>query len=141
MSRLNVITLTAGGVAATLLILCLLSSGQRYAQVPDGPHKLSEVPHIARNLGLHVRSDTCDDTPSDRLVISEQPLSWERVSDLRFADLDHPCWLGTVAVCAPRRAYAHYEGSNGATVWGNTLVIGDRDLIERLTGSSPKKAG
>jgi hypothetical protein len=67
-----------------------------------------------------------------RLVISDTPLTWERVNSLVIGRRQQSDWVGTVAVMLQVREFPPM--SDPMTPWGNFLLYGDPALIQRLTG-------
>jgi hypothetical protein len=133
-------------VGALALCMVVLAGGLRLHDVePDvpGPRSLKEVAQIANELGLYYRSDIYarpfDDSVYYRLVVSDRPLTFERVNELRF-NRGEPCWGGTVAVTLDRaHGYDEYFASAAEEFpgwvarWGDFFLFGDPALIRRLT--------
>lgn len=101
------------------------------------PDSLAEVVEQAELQGLYWRSDAADGSLQYRLVVSDRPLDFERVNNLRFGMPFDSCWDGIVAISYPSRAWAIEfrlcEPSRSAR-WGKMFVFGDPAIIERLTG-------
>src|SRR5438045_1199620 len=99
---------------------------------PSSPRQMEEVITIAQNLGLHYRGDRKDGQSQTRLLVSESPLSWERVNCLYIGRGEHTDWLGTVSVMQGVKEFPPL--STHMTAWGNFLLYGDPALIKKLTG-------
>jgi hypothetical protein len=103
---------------------------------PSGPQTMREVIAIVQKLGLHYRSDRSDSLIDYRLVVSESPLTLERVNVVAiFRPPDHPDWTGTVAVYRKGHGIVMdvLPESDTLVAWGEFLLYGDRSLIKRLT--------
>src|SRR5690349_15936242 len=89
----------------------LLYGGRAWSPpTPDGPATLAEVARLAEHVGLYARSDRCDGTVLNRLIVSDRPVSFRHAANLRFNNPRHPCWSGLVAVCYPWQSLAqNYE--------------------------------
>jgi hypothetical protein len=124
----------AGFVPAAMLLFVF--SGARNRQ-PPGPCTLQEVAAIADKLGLHHRSDELSGKVYYRLVVSDQPTTFDSVNRVRFGDLDHPCWRGTVAVSTPWRGFERYRHPAHGVVWGEFFLYGDPGVIRRLMSACP----
>jgi hypothetical protein len=126
------LTLCAGVGLVALLALAQL---RRSDNPPSpGPRTLRDARPIVEGLGLYCRSDRPDGCLDNRLVVSERPLTADRANFLRLSNPQHPCWLGTVALCSPARAYAFHLAPEGTAIWGGLFVIGDPALVRKLVG-------
>jgi hypothetical protein len=143
--KLGIRVLLGGALALGLLVLaCGLRLDDVERDVP-GPRTLTEVAQIAAELGLYYRSDI-PDQPFDesvlgRLIVSERPLPFKRVRELRFKPGDQR-WNGTVAVTWDlSHGYDIFADSiaeefrGWVARWGDFFLFGDPALIRRLTGS------
>jgi hypothetical protein len=102
-----------------------------------GPRTVDEAAAVAEALGLYWATGDHGGVMRHHLVVSEMPLTRERVGNLRINDPTHPCWAGTVELCDPwRTMMANYDPAC-SLVWGELFVYGDPHLISRLTGRSP----
>jgi len=119
----------AGGILLEIIAFaCGLMGGP-----PAGPQSLREVAQIAADMGLHHDSPRRSVVDDYSLVVSDRPLTWERVNELRFNSPEHPGWRGTVAVCYPAdRFMANYD-PEFSIVWGKMFVYGDPHIMRRLT--------
>ena len=118
--------LLVGLGSVTVALFLVLWHATRLA--PDTvapPQSLQDVALRADVLGLHHRSDVLSGKVGDRLVVSDQALTFDRVSALRFGEIAHPCWQGTVAACVPWRSYLNYAHPDHGVVWGRTFLFGD----------------
>jgi hypothetical protein len=138
--------LLVGLGSVTVALFLVLWHATRLA--PDTvapPQSLQDVALRADVLGLHHRSDVLSGKVGDRLVVSDQALTFDRVSALRFGEIAHPCWQGTVAACVPWRSYLNYAHPDHGVVWGRTFLFGDPAIIRALTSAKPvpgkEKAG
>jgi hypothetical protein len=125
-------------VAVAVALLGVL--GHRWARPSRGPRTLEEVARLAESLSLEWRSDREDGGISQRLVISEKPLTQARANLLCFGDPTLPCWRGTVAASTPWVVYSDHLGSGHAVVWGEVLLFGDPALIRKLTARPAEAA-
>ena len=107
---------------------------------PRGPATLEEVVEQADRIGLYSAGDPPGGAVGCRLVVSEFPLDAERACDVRMGAQAHPRWIGTVAVCTPSRAYLPNYVAGRTVIWGDLFVIGDPEVIRRLTGLDPSQA-
>jgi hypothetical protein len=126
-----------GCVAATTLLLALCHSLSPGRNAPAGPKSLHEAAQIANALGLHHRSDIFNGEVTCRLIISTTPLTFERANCMHIGDPDHPCWHGTVAVCAAWKDYRYLADPDHGVVWGEVFLYGDPALIRLLTAAAP----
>jgi hypothetical protein len=111
--------------------------GWREQVRPRGPATLEEVVEQADRLGLYTAGDRQGGAIGCRLVVSEFPVSVVRACDLRMGVPSHPCWISTVAVCRPWRSFLPNYVAGRTVIWGDLLVIGDPEVIRRLTGLDP----
>jgi hypothetical protein len=111
------------------------------SSLPAGRQTMEEVVAIAQDFGLHCRSDRYDGVVGARLLVSESPLSLERITLLTFCRApEHPDWNGTVAVYRTKHSGSHINYPYTDSVpWGSFLLYGDPALIKRLTsqGNEP----
>jgi hypothetical protein len=139
--RLGIGVTSSGGLVLLMLALACWRSSDAVPDVP-GPRTLTEVAKAARELGLYYFSDRPDGRfeggISKRLVLSDRPLNYQRVTSLRF-DAGHRCWDGTVAVTLdPFHGYDDYfdstdgQSPSGVARWGDLFLLGDPALIRRL---------
>ena len=130
--------LSPARVTAAVVALLTLAYALRSTTQPgsSAPQTVDDMIRIAEELGLHHRSDCQSGSVSDRLVISDQPLTFER-ANLVWGDLDHPCWTGTVAACTPWRGYTAYCDGEHGVVFGRVFLYGDPALIRRLIAGQP----
>jgi hypothetical protein len=128
--------LAIGGCGALALLL-LAYSGVWNRDQPPGPRTLQEVAAIAERLGLHHRSDVYSGDIQSRLVVADQPTTFEGVNRGHFGEPDHPCWRGMVAVCTPCKAYLRYTDPDHGVVWGDVFLYGDPALIRKLIAAHP----
>jgi hypothetical protein len=127
------LTVVLSGIAVCLLSLFIYRGGE---QAPD---TLAEIQRLALQRGLHCRSATLDGSLGYRLIVSEQPLSFERVNGLRFGMPFDRCWEGTVAVSYPSRSWAiefRLSEPGRAARWGRLFLFGDPAVIRKLIGQS-----
>jgi hypothetical protein len=129
--------LPIAGVSAAVLLAFWYSHSPGRKAPPLGPKSLHEAGQIARNLGLHCRSDALDGAVLIRLVISSNPLTYERANELHFGNPGHPCWRDTVAASTPRDAYPYLADDVHGVVWGEVFLYGDPVLIQKLTAAEP----
>lgn len=130
-------------VGAGLLVLLAISQ-MRTRETPaaaPGPNSLAEAVPIAEAHGLYARSDRTDGKLTERLVVSERPLSAYRANSLYAGNLDHPCWAGTVAVSLMSTGFERCCDSGHYARWGRLIVFGDPVLVRRLTGTDPAPGG
>jgi hypothetical protein len=99
---------------------------------PSNPRQIEEVLAIAQNLGLHCRGDRQDGQIQMRLLVSDSPLTWERVGQLYMGRGEHTDWVGTVSVMQGVKKFPPMAAN--MTPWGNFLLYGDPALIRKLTG-------
>ena len=104
---------------------------------PNGPRTLHEVVEIARQLGLYSTGDLEGGKINHRLLVTEYPLGQARFRDFRLRDLSDPCWIGVVDVRLKWREMMPNYSPGRTVVWGELFVIGDPELIRRLTGLDP----
>jgi hypothetical protein len=124
--------------AAALVVFALYRAGYLAEHTrPPGPRDLEEVGRIAQALGLHCRTDVRDGSYGCRLIVSEEPLSFERANQRQFGEIDHPSWRGTVAACVPPRAYRDYVHPEHGVHWGDVFLFGDPAVIRKLTTYTP----
>jgi hypothetical protein len=103
------------------------------ATTRGGPETMEEVIANAEQLGLHWRRDGPDYcTYSNRVIVSELPLSQDRCSLLVVSTSDLSDWTGKVAVYRAD-LFAVFE-SDHPTFWGSMVLYGDPALIKKLTG-------
>jgi hypothetical protein len=105
------------------------SGGRRSA-----PRDIKGVKEIAQKLGLHCRADQENGRVFQRLLISEAPLTRERVNALFVGSQVSADWLGTVAVFRSLEGVGQTPEQD-MTVWGKFLLYGDPSLVKRLTES------
>jgi hypothetical protein len=119
------------GVALEVVLLVSWRAGNP-API-EGPTALEEVQSLAQRQGLYARSDHTNGVLTNRLVVSDRPLTLHEAASIRFGDMRHPSWAGVVAVCYPARNYlVHHEPEN-TVLWGKMFLIGDHEVIRRLT--------
>ena len=99
-----------------------------------GPESIQEVIRVVEHMGLYWRSDRVDGIVSDRLVVSERPVTCARANDVRFGAPEHRCWHGTIAVCYPAKQILSNYDPVCSAVWGQTMLYADPGLIRKLTG-------
>jgi hypothetical protein len=127
-------TVSATGIGLVLELVLLHYWPMMSSATPAGPETMQEVVRVAEEKGLYFCSDRRDGEIANRLVISDRPLTCQRANFVRFNAPDHPCWIGTVALCYPwRNNMANYDPECSA-VWGEMFVYGDPEIIRRLTG-------
>jgi hypothetical protein len=121
-------------VFAGCVLIAMLAVAHR-SRIVRGPDTLAAAAQAARTKGLWCRSDTPNGAVKNRLIISEQPLAFERVNSLYLGMPHHACWKGIVAVYAERSWTFAYSisGVARATPWGELFVIGDPVLVQKLT--------
>jgi hypothetical protein len=83
------------------------------------PVTLEEAAERAEQLGLFCLTDSLAGIPSGCIVVSETPLTPERVSDSRMNNPNHPCWAGTVAVYHSWRFMKDNYDPTCSVAWGN----------------------
>jgi hypothetical protein len=139
--KLGAVVFMGGGLG--LLLLAMV--GWRTDPVPArvaGPQTLTEVAQVATQLGLYYRSERPDGRfdggVARRLVVSTQPITFERIVALTF-EAGHSSWAGIAAVTMdPSRAYDDYllstatDSPGWAARWGEFFLFGDPDLVRRL---------
>jgi hypothetical protein len=128
-----------GVTAAVMLCLLLVSRFGRTTVAP--PESLHDVADRAGAVGLHQRSDIESGVVGSRLIVSDQAITFERTTTLRFGDAEHPCWQGTVAACVPARSYYSFSHPDHGVVWGDVFLFGDPTIIRDLMAANrlPKK--
>jgi hypothetical protein len=111
-------------------------AAQEHGPVPDKSNNCKCRP--GRNAANHATFQSyCGRTygkavVDTRLVVSDRPLTFERVAGLRFGDPLHPCWTGVAAVsipsdCLELRRSEQFAFCHGLVVWG------DPQIVDRLT--------
>jgi hypothetical protein len=106
------------------------------AGLPPDPQTLRDAAQVAVGLGLYYRSNRSDGVLIDRLVVSVNPLTYERANTLRINDPDLPCWAGTIAVCTDPDQFGYLEDHRHGARWGGLFVYGDPALVRKLTTST-----
>ena len=97
------------------------------------PTTLPEVRRRADSLGLHVLDLGEFGTGRGCLLIGEDPLSAEIAAHINMARPHAPYWIGRVYVYDPGASGVHVVQPRSAAAWGRLYVLGDRELIDRLS--------
>jgi hypothetical protein len=126
------------GATATLAWTCLEHVGKSPAR-PTNPQTMEEVAAIARDRGLHYRSDRKNGTFGLRLIISETPLTWERVALFGLTPGSEAAWNGTVAVLRNWQICFLPTPNEQTQVWGKFVLYGDPALIQRLMAADARQ--
>jgi hypothetical protein len=145
MIRQHVGPVAAFAVAMGLLVILSYalgfgrnSAGRHPRTMDEILQTLQEVARVADDLQLHHRSDVENGELRCRLIVSERTVTYQRANDMRIGEPEHPCWKGTVAVCAPLHSYLHYLDANCGVVWGEVFLYGDPALIRMLVAARPQ---
>jgi hypothetical protein len=126
------------GIVVAVLIVGLAGRSVFRARLAStGPESLEEAARAAEGLGLFCRSDSFDGSIGSRLIVSTAPLTHERAGSMGLREPNHRCWLGTVAVYRNWRKMHVERDTAYSALWGDLLVYGDPDLVERLSKATP----
>jgi hypothetical protein len=127
--------LILGAVMVVLLSLVqplLMSFG-----IGRGPRTVKDVVRVAEEQGLYCLTDEPRGIPDHRLVVSETPLTRERICGLSVPNPQRPCWRGTVSIYAGWQQLMGIYDPDCSAIWGELFVYGDPQLILKLTGRTP----
>jgi hypothetical protein len=127
---------------AGLLALTLAFWGCRYLASSWNPDRIafagaSEFKDFVASRGIHINSGAASGNSRDKFFVADRPLAlddFENLQSRQNCGLT-PSWRGILWVCE-----IHNAGNTLCTnqmdgkwrVWGNVIVAGDEDLMERI---------
>jgi hypothetical protein len=126
------VALRAAGVVLELWYIS--SQPTTVPDSPKGPQTLEEVIPLVERLRLYHCSERKDGFLENRLIVSNEPVTWQRASQMVIVNPRHPCWERTIAICRNRRSFVYHYDPRHTVYWGDMFVIGDPRLILRVTG-------
>jgi hypothetical protein len=132
--RHGILPLSVAG--AVLLTASLFKTG---AWQPDS---LDDVIQAVAELHHFVRADTASGQIGIRLIISEQPVSYEQTTSLimeRWRDTGAPAMVALYINRPVDTGYFATHPENYA-LWGKYLIFGDPELVKRLTSYQLRSA-
>jgi hypothetical protein len=119
-----------------LIVLAVLPFGLRILDRDQAsPRTLVEAATAAEARGLYWRSIAEDGSlRTSAIVVSTQPVTWERANSIRVNHPNNPCWHGTIVVYTCGRQLSMNADPSMSMVWGELFLYGDPRVIEKLTG-------
>ena len=111
-------------------------ASQALRHVPAGPMSPGEIVPIASGLGLHWSGCPSDSWPYNHVIVSDQPLTTDRLDRLNVHHPDFERWRGIVSIspCAGQVLQSNFDPAHSEryAVWGRLFVYGDPELIAKL---------
>jgi hypothetical protein len=134
MCRRPLLRFLGAGLALAILVL---GSGYLRRHHARAPSTLVEAAQIAEGLGLFYRSDRADGRLQGRLMVSDRTVTFERAAGTPLCDPKDRRWVGTVVIYSGWRNLNARNDATCSAVWGELLVYGDPNFIDRLIHATP----
>ena len=138
-NRLTVWTLVILVAAAFAGLLGFLTLPHLGPPEPPAFASVQELADWARARGLHCRSDLRSGEVGPAVAVSTRPLTWQDANTLRKGTgpggSELPAWAGVLWAARLSPNLADMPGppwDRPCRVWGNLLVTGDQDLLDRI---------
>jgi hypothetical protein len=105
-----------------------------------GPASIEDVTPIASALRLHWLGSPSVATSQSNVIISEEPLTHERLDCLHLHHPDFGRWRGVVSISlhGRKRMASNFDPAHPErfALWGELFVYGDPELIAKLLDHS-----